>query len=103
MKFKKLLELILKNREDEDKIGEVDKRYFRRDHMSLRVTEVWEISQDIGMYAADLVHEMLARRCRECGCTQHDCHHCIEKTGSPCTWVDADLCSACAPPKRKKK
>jgi hypothetical protein len=36
------------------------------------------------------------RRCRVCGCTDDDCHQCIEKTGVPCHWVEADLCSACA-------
>jgi hypothetical protein len=36
------------------------------------------------------------RRCRVCGCTDDDCHHCIEKTGKPCYWVEDDLCSACA-------
>jgi hypothetical protein len=36
------------------------------------------------------------RRCRVCGCTDDDCHQCIEKTGKPCYWVEEDLCSACA-------
>jgi hypothetical protein len=36
------------------------------------------------------------RRCRVCGCTDYDCHQCIEKTGQPCYWVEDDLCSACA-------
>ncbi|MDR1278598.1 MAG: hypothetical protein LBK02_07595 [Treponema sp.] len=36
------------------------------------------------------------RRCRVCGCTDDDCHQCIEKTGHPCHWVEEDLCSACA-------
>lgn len=33
--------------------------------------------------------------CRVCGCTEDDCSGCIEKTGEPCSWVEADLCSAC--------
>jgi hypothetical protein len=33
--------------------------------------------------------------CRRCGCTEKDCSGCIERTGSPCTWVEDDLCSAC--------
>ncbi len=36
------------------------------------------------------------QRCRVCGCTDDDCHQCIEKTGEPCYWVEEDLCSACA-------
>lgn len=36
------------------------------------------------------------RRCRVCGCTDDDCRQCIERTGEPCHWVEADLCSACA-------
>lgn len=36
-------------------------------------------------------------KCRECGCTDADCSQCIAKTGAPCSWVEADLCSACAP------
>lgn len=42
-------------------------------------------------------------RCRVCGCTDANCLGCIEKTGSPCTWVEPDLCSACAPTPRGKK
>ena len=34
--------------------------------------------------------------CRRCGCTDADCFGCIVKTGEPCSWVDVDLCSACA-------
>lgn len=34
--------------------------------------------------------------CRECGCTDDDCSGCIERTGRPCSWVETDLCSACA-------
>jgi len=35
------------------------------------------------------------RRCRKCGCTDHDCSGCIARTGQPCRWVEQDLCSAC--------
>lgn len=35
------------------------------------------------------------RRCRKCGCTEDDCSGCIARTGRPCHWVAADLCSAC--------
>lgn len=37
----------------------------------------------------------MEQKCRVCGCTQNDCRQCIEKTGSPCYWVEDDLCSAC--------
>ena len=35
------------------------------------------------------------RKCRICGCTDADCRQCIERTGSPCYWVEKDLCRAC--------
>jgi len=35
------------------------------------------------------------RTCRECGCTDADCRGCIDRTGEPCHWIEADLCSAC--------
>lgn len=36
------------------------------------------------------------QHCRECGCTNDNCRGCVERTGEPCEWVEADLCSACA-------
>lgn len=33
--------------------------------------------------------------CRECGCTDHDCQACVERTGERCHWVQPDLCNAC--------
>lgn len=33
--------------------------------------------------------------CRRCGCTDADCHLCIDKTGEPCSWIEPKLCSAC--------
>jgi hypothetical protein len=36
------------------------------------------------------------RECRICGCTDDNCLGCIAKTGSPCHWIEDDLCSACA-------
>jgi hypothetical protein len=35
------------------------------------------------------------RTCRKCGCTDSDCSGCVQRTGQPCYWVAADLCSAC--------
>jgi len=41
------------------------------------------------------------RRCRVCSCTDDDCSQCVAKTGRPCSWVEADLCSACVQPAAK--
>ncbi|MFN0068787.1 MAG: hypothetical protein ACKVYV_14260 [Limisphaerales bacterium] len=40
-----------------------------------------------------------AGTCRVCGCTDDDCRQCIERTGQPCSWANAQhtLCTACAP------
>lgn len=35
------------------------------------------------------------RVCRVCGCTEEDA--CVLPLGGCCTWVEADLCSACVP------
>ena len=37
-------------------------------------------------------------KCRNCGCTDEDCHCYIVHTGTPCWWVEPDLCSGCAGP-----
>ena len=52
-----------------------------------------------GRRAQAAVNELGAgpRRCRVCGCTDADCSPCIARTGAPCWWVAADLCSACEP------
>lgn len=39
---------------------------------------------------------VVVRTCRGCGCTDDDCRECIEATGTPCHWVEFDLCSRCA-------
>lgn len=44
------------------------------------------------VHVVELVEE---RHCRMCGCTNRDCRSCVEATGEPCEWVEADLCSAC--------
>ena len=33
------------------------------------------------------------RACRRCGCTYF--RACVDKWGTPCHWVEQDLCSAC--------
>jgi len=35
------------------------------------------------------------QKCRVCGCTEEDCTQCVEAQGTPCYWVDIDLCSRC--------
>lgn len=44
---------------------------------------------------AELTAVLGVYSCRVCGCTDDDCSQCVEKTGEPCSWVEADLCSAC--------
>jgi hypothetical protein len=34
--------------------------------------------------------------CKYCGCEDHDCRNCVEKTGAPCFWYDENVCSTCA-------
>ena len=46
--------------------------------------------------SADKKRKAKVQTCRSCGCTDDDCSGCIEATGEPCTWVERDLCSACA-------
>ena len=58
---------------------------------ALRRKEIAEHAASAEAPAAICVTE----RCRVCGCTDADCRKCIEKTGEPCHWVEADLCSAC--------
>ena len=36
--------------------------------------------------------------CRTCGCTDDDCYCCVQHTGMPCSWIEVDLCTACAAP-----
>lgn len=40
------------------------------------------------------------KTCRTCGCTDDDCDACVAKMGERCFWIEADLCSACAPPRQ---
>jgi len=58
----------------------------------------WPDEDPIPDAAARFVVELVtgARACRVCGCTDADCRDCIARSGSPCHWVGADLCSACA-------
>ena len=59
------------------------KRSTKKDLLSIRA--------DIKVVFADG-----ARVCRACGCTDQDCRACIQRTGKPCHWVEAELCSVCA-------
>lgn len=34
--------------------------------------------------------------CAVCGCTEDDCSRCVERTGEACSWIESNLCSACA-------
>lgn len=46
-------------------------------------------------FGRETVISMKRRCCRVCGCTDNDCRRCIARTGRPCWWIEADLCSAC--------
>ena len=47
---------------------------------------------------ADRDAERLEPQCRRCGCCDSDCSECMERTGTPCWWVQPHLCSGCATP-----
>jgi hypothetical protein len=53
-----------------------------------------EVERLRALLAGDVLFEVPT--CRVCGCTDDDCTQCIGRTGHPCRWVEADLCSACA-------
>jgi hypothetical protein len=65
--------------------------------------ECWlSLAEQLGEVADDLRTHYIAhsiapgdRTCRVCKCTDDDCSQCVEKTGAPCHWIEADLCSAC--------
>lgn len=44
------------------------------------------------------MEQLITPTCRMCGCTDNDCSGCVARTGEACSWVENDLCSACAPP-----
>ena len=46
----------------------------------------------LGFFDVQLPYQV----CRVCGCHDLDCSGCIERTGEPCSWIEDDLCSACA-------
>ena len=60
--------------------------------------EVLAVIESLGLegeYAhADDMIAGLAARCRVCGCSDHDA--CVNQYSEPCSWVEPDLCSACA-------
>jgi very-short-patch-repair endonuclease len=35
-------------------------------------------------------------QCAVCDCTELDCSQCVARTGEPCYWARAGVCSACA-------
>ena len=84
-------------------VHEIDVRYGNRDRkdIAFRTDNRRELLAFLaGMIA--MSHDALEvpakqdeQRCRVCGCTDDDCSGCIERTGEPCSWIEADLCSAC--------
>lgn len=83
-------------------LGELDAALRRDETFGLGPTILADLRDEVGMAAA---HEggpegapgTGVRRCRVCGCTDDDCSGCIERTGGPCSWAEAELCSACVP------
>ena len=58
------------------------------------VTHDWKGQVDA--FTAQIAEELGPERsCRICGCTEDDCSGCVRRTGRPCYWIEADLCSAC--------
>lgn len=51
-----------------------------------------EVAARFGVEVEDVDGPM----CRICGCVDGDCTNCIRRTGLACSWVEHDLCSACA-------
>jgi hypothetical protein len=86
----------------QEKLPEEWKPFKGRQVMKLRLNDVFEMADTIGMNAAALTDMIIERRCRKCGCTEDDCSQCIKKTGFACTWVEQDLCSACVPKEKSK-
>jgi len=70
-----------------------------REVTTLTVQEIRMLAARAGLQPEDMGMLLLEQHCKVCGCTNDNCDQCVAKTGQPCTWVEDDLCSACAPPK----
>lgn len=66
-----------------------------RSKPTIKTIELPTTSTDIKKDEGPVFDPIPERKCRVCGCTQDNCQQCVEKTGSPCHWVEPDLCSAC--------
>lgn len=96
MTLREFIKLTFEKDHGTELLSSVDPRLLRKNKMLLRLNEAYEVAEQANMDPAEFVLLVLERRCRNCGCTDMDCSGCIEKTGQPCTWVEQDLCSACA-------
>jgi hypothetical protein len=54
------------------------------------------LAQALATHPDRLVLPGADRRCRICGCSQHQA--CIDPEHGPCWWVELDLCSHCGEP-----
>lgn len=70
--------------------GIFDTLGFLVENQLVDIPRLIELTNDLGPFEAEAV-----RSCRVCHCTDDDCSQCIEATGGPCSWVEADLCSRC--------
>ena len=75
--------------------SQVPKKLLNKQKMKIRVDEAALIADQVGYNLIDFVEAVIDQRCRLCGCTNHNCYECMQKTGSPCRWIEEDLCSAC--------
>ena len=77
------------------RLGRYGERHAQLVYWTGLVAQVWAV-----WAAAHL--ELTKRRCKRCGCTEDNCSVCIERTGGPCLWIGADLCSACVPARKAR-
>ena len=87
---------ILEILEDPDLLRAVRREFIRGALRGLDVAEERGLGRFPDEYPDELPFDLFGPTCRVCGCTDEDCSGCYVRTGVPCSWVEPDLCSACA-------